>query len=449
MIPPVHDNQDLDVERARRGVRGARPLRPANVALAGFGTVGRSVARLLQQSPSDAALTAVLTRRAAERRAEWAGADVRWTESIDEALNDADVFVELIGGLDPAERWIRASLERGIPVVTANKQVIAQSGPALLALAAERGCQLRFEGSVAGGVPVIRAIESGLASDAITEVAGILNGTCNYILTSIERDGTDFAAALREAQSLGFAEANPAQDIDGLDARAKLAILALVALRIQAPADAIAAHSIAPVTPLDFKYARLLHCTIRQVAWGTRREGAGVLAAAVGPALVPLTSPLARVNGSENLVTVRGAFGGETSFGGRGAGGDPTAVAVVSDVLAIARGARPPGGWRAVTAERVTHEFATPHYVRFTVADRPGIIAALASVFAAHHINIDAILQEPGFPASARPFVVTLDAAPSRAVADALDAIASLDFHVVPPFAMPMFRDGVPMADQA
>src|SRR5215467_6450011 len=240
------------------------------VAIAGFGTVGRSVVRLLQQSPRDASLTAILTRRAPDRRTESAGAAVRWTESIEEALAEADVFVELIGGTDPAERWIRTALDRGISVVTANKQVIARHGPALLALAAERGCQLRFEGSVAGGVPVIRAIESGLASDAITQVAGILNGTCNYILTRIEQEGTDFDAALKEAQALGFAEANPAQDVEGLDARAKLAILALVALRLQACADAIPAHSIAPVTPLDFKYARQLHCTIRQIAWATR-----------------------------------------------------------------------------------------------------------------------------------------------------------------------------------
>lgn len=414
------------------------------VALAGFGTVGRSVVRLLQQSARDARLMAVLTRRAADRRAEWAGDGVRWTESIDDALADADVFVELIGGLDPAERWIRAALDRGISVVTANKQVIAHEGPALLALAAERGCQLRFEGSVAGGVPVIRAIQGGLASDAITDVAGIVNGTCNYILTRIEHDGADFAAALKDAQALGYAEANPVQDVDGLDARAKLSILALVALRLQVRADAIPAHSIAPVTPLDFKYAHQLHCTIRQIAWAARRGDAPVLSASVGPALVPLTSPLARVEGSENLVTVRGDFGGETSFGGRGAGGDPTAVAVVSDILAIARGARPPRSSRAVLAREVSRDFATPYYIRFTVADRPGIIASLASVFAAHHINIDAILQEPGFPASARPFVVSLDPAPSRAVAEALETIGALDFHVCPPFAMPILRGDGP-----
>jgi homoserine dehydrogenase len=416
------------------------------IALAGFGTVGRSVARLLQQTPADVDLVSVVNRRVAEKRVEWPGAAVRWTDSIEEALDAGpDVFVELIGGRDPAERWIRAALERGISVVTANKQVIAHDGPALLALAASRGCQLRFEGSVAGGVPVIRAIESGLASDSLTQVAGILNGTCNYILTRIEQHGAAFADALAEAQTLGYAEANPEQDIEGLDARAKLAILGMVALRIHAPAAAIPVHSIAPITPLDFKYAHRLHCTIRQVAWATRHGTPAVLTASVGPALVPLSSPLARVNGSENLVTVQGCFGGETSFGGRGAGGDPTAVAVVSDVLAIARGARPPAGWRAVSSETIATEFAAPYYVRFTVADRPGIIASLAAVFAQHDINIDAILQEPGFPTAARPFVVSLDVAPARAVAAALAAVSSFDFHVVPPLAMPVLAAGAPV----
>ena len=195
----------------------------------------------------------MLTRRAAARRGERADERVRWTESIDEALDGCDVFVELIGGIDPAARWIRSALERGISVVTANKQLMAGDGPALLALAASRGCQLRFEGSVAGGVPVLRAIESGLAGDAISQVAGILNGTCNYILTRIEADGATFEAALAEAQALGFAEADPTQDIEGLDARAKLAILAMVALRLQVPAADIPACSIAAVTPFDFQ----------------------------------------------------------------------------------------------------------------------------------------------------------------------------------------------------
>jgi len=211
-----------------------------------------------------------------------------------------------------------------------------------------------------------------------------------------------------------------------------------VALGMQAPASAIRHESIAAVTPFDFTYARRLGCTIRQVAYASREEGAETLDASVGPALVPLASPLARVNGSENLVTVTGRFGGETSFGGRGAGGDPTAVAVVSDVLGIARGAKPPAQPKAVQVDRVSSDLAAPYYIRFTVADRPGIIASLASVFAAHQINIDAILQEPGFPDSERPFVVSLDASPPAAVREALRTIADFDFHVVPPLAMPV-----------
>jgi homoserine dehydrogenase len=419
--------------------------RPCRVGLAGFGTVGQSVARLLQRAPDDVDLVAILNRRVAAKRVDWVDPRVRWTESFDEMLDlGVDVFIELIGGREPAADWIRTALERGISVVTANKQVMAHDGPSLLATASAHGCQLRFEASVAGGIPVIRGIESGLASDTLTRVAGILNGTCNYILTQMEQKGTSFDAALREAQALGFAEANPSQDIDGLDARAKLAILAMVALGIQAPPSAIAARSIAVVHPLDFRYAHRLHCTIRQVARATRNGEPGVLTAAVGPALVPLASALARVNGAENLVTVTGGFGGETSFGGRGAGGDPTAVAVVSDALAIARGARPPATRPPMEVDCVSSAFETPYYVRFTVADRPGIIAALAAIFAAHRINIDAILQEPGFPSESRPFVVSLDAAPSAAVEAALSAIHALDFHISPLVAMPILKSGAP-----
>jgi homoserine dehydrogenase len=411
------------------------------VVLAGFGTVGRSVAEVLRGLREEVELVAVLDRRPGVKRAGWTDQDERllWTESVDEALaREPDVFVELIGGLDPAEAWIRRALSRGVSVVTANKQVIAHAGPSLLALAAAHGCQLRFEASVAGGVPVLRAIESGLAGDRLSEVAGILNGTCNYILTRMERDGVEFDAALREAQSLGYAEADPSQDIDGRDARAKLAILAMVALGIQAPVPAIRTETIAAVTAFDFQYARRLGCTIRQVAWAVRDDSGARLEAGVGPALVPLHAPLARVNGSENLVTVRGRFGGETSFGGRGAGGNPTAVAVVSDVLGIARGARPPARPPLSTVDRVSSDRTAPFYVRFTVADRPGIIAALAAVFAEHAINIDAILQEPGFPAEARPFVISLDDTPSTTVQAALARIGGFDFHVSPPVAMPV-----------
>lgn len=432
-----------------RGLTSARRAhgsgaRACRVSLAGFGTVGRSVVRLLQHHAPEVELVAICNRDVARKRASWDAPGIRWTESMDDVLAQSpDVFVELVGGHSPAEGWIRQALNAGISVVTANKQLIAASGEALLQEAAAAGCHLRFEAAVAGGVPVVRGIESGLAGDRLTRVSGILNGTCNYILTRMESGGVPFSDALREAQSLGFAEAEPSEDVDGLDARAKIAILAMVALRVSTVPSAIACRSIAGVTGVDFQYARHLGCTIRQVAWAEVGDG-GVLRAAVGPSLVPLGSALARAQGSENLVTVRGRFGGDTTFGGQGAGGDPTAVAVVSDVLAIARGGDPVTV-RAQAADAMpSPEFSAPFYVRFTVTDRPGIIATLAAAFAGHGVNIDAVLQEPGHPADRRPFVISLDAAPVSAVEHALADVSGLDFHVIPPFAMPVLGSSAP-----
>jgi homoserine dehydrogenase len=287
-------------------------------------------------------------------------------------------------------------------------------------------------------VPIIRAIEHGLAGDSLTRVAGILNGTCNYILSRMERERLPFSAALAEAQALGFAEADPSQDIDGLDAQAKLAILAQVALRAQVAARAIRCYGIDRIDAVDFMYAGQLGCTIRQVAWAERTDDPLVLTGSVGPVLVPHDSPLARVRGGENLVLLRGRFGGETTFGGLGAGGDATAVAVVSDLLAVARDGVPFTARRPAPAATVSSDFTSAYYVRFTVADRPGIIAALASIFARHDINIDAVLQEPGFPSGRRPFVVSLDPAPASAIDSAIAQMAALEFHGEPPLVLPM-----------
>ncbi len=414
--------------------------RPCRVAIAGFGTVGRAVARRLHEMGSGELELAVICNRGIDRkRADWVAPSVKWTDDFNAVLtDDIDVVVELIGGRSPAEEWIRRALAAGKSVVTANKQVIAHAGPDLLDVAARSGRHVRFEAAVAGGVPVVRAIEHGLAGDRLTRVAGILNGTCNYILSRMERDYVSFGEALGEAQSLGLAEADPSQDIEGFDAQAKLAILSHVALRAHVAAGAIQARRIDTIDAVDFLYAQQIGCTIRQIAWAERTADPKVLRAAVGPALVPQASPLARVQGSENLVMIRGQYGGDTTFGGLGAGGDPTAVAVVSDLLAIARESAPFATRAPAERAEVSTEFVSPYYVRFTVADRPGIIAALATVFARHEINIDAILQEPGFPEGRRPFVVSLDPAPSSAIDRALRDMAAFDFHEVPPIALPV-----------
>ena len=420
--------------------------RACRVAIAGFGTVGQAVAKLmLELGGPELELVAICNRDVARKRVGWIPSSVLWTDDIDRVLTDnVDVLVELIGGRSPAERWIRCALEAGKSVVTANKQVIAHAGPELLELAERSGSRVRFEAAVAGGVPVVRAIEHGLAGDRLTRVAGILNGTCNYILSRMERDGVEFRNALAEAQALGFAEADPSQDIEGFDAQAKLAILAHVALRAHVRASTIQARRIDSIDSVDFLYARQIGCTIRQIAWAERTDDPGVIRAAVGPALVPSGSPLASVRGSENLVMLRGEYGGETTFGGLGAGGDPTAVAVMSDLLAIAREGSLATGRPAPVRAEVSSEFVSPYYVRFTVVDKPGIVARLATVFASHDINIDAILQQPGFPEGRRPFVVSLDPAPASAMADAMRTISAFDFHELPPVALPVLSTLVP-----
>ena len=300
--------------------------------------------------------------------------------------------------------------------------------------------QIEFGASVAGGVPVISGLHEGLAGDELFKICGILNGTCNYILSQIETNGIPFATALREAQKLGFAEADPTEDIDGLDARAKLAILARVGLHCDVKATSIVARSISAIDSVDFR--------IRQPAWLHhspdflgRIEEVTILFAAVQPALVELSSPLARVEGSQNLVVATGTYGGETVFGGHGAGGHPTAVAVVSDILAIARARQAGTSYAATAVEKtptVTADFTTKHYLRFLVKDRPGIIASLATILSHCGINIDSVLQKPGCPKSHLPFLITLEECKASLVEQALQQIDSLDFLVQPCLHLPI-----------
>lgn len=412
-----------------------------NVAIVGFGTVGSSVARILsERTGDDLRLTHIFNRLIARKRVGSLSPAIRWTEDINDVLSsDAHIVIELIGGLEPAGEWIRKALKSGKSVVTANKQLIARHGAELVRLARENGQHIAFGASVAGGVPVISGLQEGLAGDELVELCGILNGTCNYILTRIESAGVSFADALKEAQKLGFAEADPTDDVDGLDARAKLKILARTGLRVSADLESVSARTISVIEPVDFEYAKLLNCTIRQLS--RARKTSKTLFATVGPALVHASSPLARVEGARNLVMSTGKFGGETVFAGHGAGGHPTAVAVVSDLIAIARSRQVNG---AVLGEgeapdiSVSADFTSRHYLRFTVQDEPGIIASLATVFSRLGINIDSVFQKPGYSKSKLPFVITLEPCPASLVEKALGQIASLKFHVQPCLNLPI-----------
>jgi homoserine dehydrogenase len=460
------------------------------VALIGFGTVGRAVTRILSETVlgenGDGSLRLThICNRNVERKKQawvpqtgasqtWVPSDVIWTDDFHVVLNsDADIVIELIGGLSPAGEIVRGALQAGKSVITANKQLIARHGPALLQLASAKGVRLEFGASVAGGVPVLPALRTGLCGDRLHGIAGILNGTCNYILSRIESARIPFSEALEEAQARGFAEADASEDLDGGDARAKLAILALAGLQAHVAPESIRARSIRTVEAVDFDYASELGCTIRQISRadlkldsqpGTAPPGfalagqprrlsphkpnQGTLFAEVGPSLVPVSSPFGRVQSNQNLVLTSGKYGGDMAFLGAGAGGDPTAVAVISDLKLVAQSLSGEngrkGGAEVVSAALLSPEtscdFETPWYLRFLVRDRPGIVARLAQILSAHQLNIDAVLQNPGFDKAALPFVITLEPCRDSQLRPALEEMAALDFAIRPCLWLPILR---------
>lgn len=407
--------------------------RPLRIALFGFGTVGTSVARILtEMKPEGLELTHIFNRNVARKKAGWVGSDVVWSEDAEAVLNSGvDVIVELMGGLEPAGEWIERALASGKSVVTANKKLISYRGVELEKLAAEKGGHIKYGAAVAGGIPVIPGIEQGLAGDKVDRIEGILNGTCNFILSEMEK-GAEYGAILKEAQARGYAEADPTEDVGGFDARAKLSILMRLAMRVHVNPDEITPRPITALQPIDFSYASDLGCTIRQIARAERVDGH--IAASVGPALVPNASPTAWSRSTGNMVVVSGHYGGDVVFSGHGAGGSPTAVAVVSDLIALAHGSRRveiPSEKAAIGTES---EIA--HYIRFRVKDRPGIVADIAGALAKEKININAIVQKPGCSGDDLPFVVTVEPCKASALQRALDRIKAQDYLIDEPLDM-------------
>jgi homoserine dehydrogenase len=407
------------------------------VALLGFGTVGSAVARVLAASKFPGVeLTHIFNRNVARKReseaAKLVPESVVWTEDIDLVLRSrVDVVVELMGGLNPVEGWIRKALASGKSVVTANKQLIAYRGASLAKVAEKHGVQLVHGAAVAGGVPVIPGMLQGLSGDQVTRLSGIVNGTCNYILSRMEA-GADYATVLADAQQLGYAEVDPSADVDGYDARAKLCILSRIVMHAELDPDAVATQTISTVEAIDFSYAKELNSTIRQVS---RAELDGrVVHARVAPMLVPLTSPMAWSHGTQNMVVVSGRFGGDVVFSGHGAGGEPTAVAVVSDLLAVAQGC---GVVKLPVRRRdVTGDFFAPHYLRFVVDDKPGIVHAISGALSKVGANIDSLLQRPGYPKHKLPFVVTTEPCLTSTIEKAMASIAKMDCMLERPLCL-------------
>ena len=417
--------------------------KPIGVAVLGLGNVGTEVVRIIEDSADDLAarigapleLRGVGVRKVAKGR----GVSVDMLTDDIEALvsrDDVDIVIELMGPVEPARKAIMAALEQGKSVVTANKALMAQSTGELAQAAEKARVDLYFEAAVAGAIPVIRPLTQSLAGDVVLRVAGIVNGTTNYILSAMSETGADYADALAEAGVLGYAEADPTADVEGYDAAAKAAILASIAFHTRVTADDVYREGMTKVSAADFESAKALGCTIKLLAICERLttgKGKQRVSARVYPALVPLDHPLASVNGAFNAVFVEAEAAGELMFYGRGAGGLPTASAVLGDVVTVARH-RVQGGKGPIEsryADLPVHPIgrATTRYqIRLRVADRPGVLAQVAQAFAAHDVSIKAVRQSPPVDGGgATDLLVVTHRADDAALSATVERLAGLD----------------------
>ena len=426
-------------------------MRDVNIGMVGLGTVGGSTLRILDESAEEIErrLGFRLRVRAAsslevEARSEQNGRLLTraWQEVVEHP--EVEIVVELIGGTTVAFEVLSSALQRGRPVVTANKELLGQRGAELAQLAAENKASLNMEASVGGGIPILQVLREGISGDRIEALFGILNGTTNFILTEMEKTSAPFASILAEAQKCGYAEANPTADVEGFDARSKLAILCAFCFGVRVPTEAIYRQGITRLLPIDFAYAHRLGFTIRLIAAATPGpEGLGLY---VRPVLIPETAILSKVLGSYNAIWIKGRYGEDTLYYGRGAG-KPTGVAVVSDLMRAARDLRHGstlrapafGFWKLHEVTRAgIASLPRPYFLRFLVTDRVGIIAQLASVLAEKNISIDAVLQEPCAEKQNLPFVITVEPTTEAAISAALEKMKGLDFLREPPLALPM-----------
>ena len=409
---------------------------PLRVGIAGLGTVGAGVVRLLRQNAplvaARAGRSVEIVAVSARDRSRDRGIDVSDLAWHGDPMGLAtapgiDVVAELMGGSgDPALALVTSALRAGRPVVTANKALVALHGPALAQAAELSGGTLAFEAAVAGGIPVIKAVREGLAGNRIRRVAGILNGTCNYILSTMRERGRDFAPVLEDAQRLGYAESDPSFDIDGIDTAHKLAILAALAFGRPVAFESIHVEGISGVSALDQSFARELGYRIKLL--GIARETEAGVEARVHPCLVPEAAPLARVDGVYNAVVVETDFAGRLMLEGRGAGAGPTASAVVADLIDVARGRSAPL-WAAQARCRAVPiaSYAGAYYLRLMVVDRAGVIADITAALRDAGVSLESMLQHGRSPGETVPIVLVTHETRERDMRAALDRIERLE----------------------
>jgi len=420
--------------------------RPLSVGLAGLGNVGGGVLKLLRDNAEivaaragrPIAVTAVSARdRSRDRGVPIAG--LRWYDDPVALAGDpgVDVVVEMIGGSEgPAKALVEAAIAAGKPVVTANKALLAVHGAALAAAAEAKGVALAFEAAVAGGIPAIKAVREGLAGNRISRVAGILNGTCNYILTVMREQKREFSEVLADAQKLGYAEADPSFDIDGIDAAHKLSILAALAFGRPVAFNDVHVEGIRNVSAVDIAFADELGYRIKLL--GIARQTELGIETRVHPCMIPLAAPIARVDGVFNAVVAEGDFVGRVMLEGRGAGAGPTASAVAADLIDIARGRFTPV-WGA-SSEALSSAPSVPmdkhvgcYYLRLMVVDRPGVIADVTAVLRDQNISLESMLQRGRSPGEAVPVVLVTHETNEAAMRAALAKIGELGAVMEPP----------------
>jgi homoserine dehydrogenase len=443
--------------RFSEGAASLREKRSLGLGLIGLGTVGTGTLKvLLEHQPEirrrlgcNLQLKVVCSRSVHKRDLSWLRQPVKLTSDWKQVVRDpeVDIVIELVGVLSTARAIAFAVLDAGKHLVTANKQLVAEHGIELVERCRARQVGLGIEACVAGGTPVLHAIREGLAGEDFTAVYGILNGTTNYILTEMERRNCSFGEALSEAQQMGFAEPDPTFDVEGYDARYKIAILAMMCFGHAVSVRDIPVEGITRIDYVDFAYAHRLNHTLRLIA-GARRRDKGRIEVFVRPLMIPMGSRLAGVLGPTNSVLLIGNKGGNTNISGRGAGGEPTAVAVLSDVVQIARSitmgsSRPtPFGYESLHAARIASPDAnvTANYLRLVVRDRPGILGRVCAILGRHRINIDSVMQEPGCQKNRLPFVMTLEPIQEKRVKRAVREIARLPFLAEPPLVFPFIE---------
>ena len=430
-------------------------MKDVHVGVIGLGNVGSGTVAILAKNAEQIALklgfrlrvAAVCSRSVGENAPPDVPDDAlrtaNWREVVEHP--NVDVIAELVGGTGVAREIIDGAILNGKSVVTANKELMALCGAEIWDRAIKAGINLAMEASVAGGIPIHAVLREGISGDRIVALAGILNGTSNYIPTEMERRGESFDKILGEAQALGYAEADPSADVDGYDARSKLAILSALAFGERITPSDIFVEGIRRITAQDFDYAHQLGHTIRLVCAAQQTERGLILS--VRPALIRQSTILAGVKGAYNAVWVKGQFGADTFYYGRGAGPNPTGVAVVSDLMRVAREIR------CGSPERVSpfaHERLgeyqpvsitlqhRPYYLRFRVEDQPGIIAELAGILATKQISLEAVLQLPCDTKHDLPFVITVEPSSEQAIREAVAQMSQLGFLREPPLALPM-----------